>query len=387
MSAAEYTAVVMAGSPMIHTSLFHKIRFSVVDTVVYLELPEGGCRDRVLILRDIEMERAARHARVSRVHCPADFAPADGLSGDRETANAQAAAECLRRAGIKRVVGDRALPLLFAETIREAGIEVVCDPDLGVLERRQKDAKEVEWLREAQAVTEQAIEMACRTIARADANADGVLVHDGDPLTSERVKALIDGFLLQKGFANAGSIVAGGPTAADCHFFGAGPLRTGEPVIVDVFPTNKATRYCGDCTRTVVHGEISDELTRMHGAVKAAKAAAEGMVKAGVTGEAVHVATVSSLKANGFDAGLPDENAPDSYCAMTHGTGHGIGLDVHEPPLLDYRGPELLAGDALTIEPGLYSRAIGAVRLEDMVIVTENGHENLNRLPMDLEWS
>ena len=99
------------------------------------------------------------------------------------------------------------------------------------------------------------------------------------------------------------------------------------------------------------------------------------------------MATIGSLKESGFDAGLPPEDAPDDYCSMTHGTGHGIGLDVHEPPLLDHRGPELLEGDVLTIEPGLYSRAIGAVRLEDMVVVTEQGMENLNRLPLELDWA
>jgi Xaa-Pro aminopeptidase len=85
--------------------------------------------------------------------------------------------------------------------------------------------------------------------------------------------------------------------------------------------------------------------------------------------------------------GLPDDEAPDSYCAMTHGTGHGIGLDVHEPPLLDRAGPELVVGDALTIEPGLYSRAVGGVRVEDMVIVTDTGCENLNKLHEGLDWS
>ena len=181
MSIAEDTAIVMAGSPMIHASLYHKIRFSVVDTVVYLDIPTGEGRDRALILRDIEMQRASAQARVSRVHCPADFAPAAGLSGDRETANAQAAAECLRRAGVRKAVGDRALPLLYAEFIRQAGIEVSCDTDLGVVERRRKDAEEIQWLREAQEVTEQAIELACRTIARATADAEGCLTQEGQP--------------------------------------------------------------------------------------------------------------------------------------------------------------------------------------------------------------
>jgi Xaa-Pro aminopeptidase len=72
---------------------------------------------------------------------------------------------------------------------------------------------------------------------------------------------------------------------------------------------------------------------------------------------------------------------------MTHGTGHGLGLDVHEPPLLDFGGPPLLAGEVLTVEPGLYLPGVGGVRVEDMVVVTEAGFENFNRLPETLDWS
>ena len=119
----------MAGVPSANAALYHRIRFSVVDQVAYIELPDGAAKRRsILILRDIEMERARRHARVDQVACPADFAPAEGLSGDRETATAQAAAECLRRAGVARVVGDRTLPLIFAEFIRRAGIDVGVRP-------------------------------------------------------------------------------------------------------------------------------------------------------------------------------------------------------------------------------------------------------------------
>jgi Xaa-Pro aminopeptidase len=137
----------------------------------------------------------------------------------------------------------------------------------------------------------------------------------------------------------------------------------------------------------VVHGAISPELERMHAAVVAAKAAAAAACRAGVTGQAVHEATRQSILQAGYAMGLPPADAPDTYCAMTHGTGHGIGLDVHEPPLLDMGGPELVIGDAVTIEPGLYRRAVGGVRVEDMVIVTEDGCESLNRLPEGLDWS
>ena len=385
-SASPLRARLAAGIPAVHSSIYWRIGFSVGDQVVLIELPKEGGSEATLILRDIEMARARQYARVDHVACPADFAPAAGLSGDRETANAQAAAECLRRAGVKVVYGDRTLPLIFVDCARQAGIAVECEPDRWVDERRQKTPEEIAHLREAQRVTEGAIQLACRLIARASARADGVLMHDCAPLTSERVRAAVDHWLLDQGYVNPMSIIAGGPGAADCHFYGFGELRTSQPVIVDIFPRDRASKYNGDCTRTVVHGDIPDEVVRMHAAVRAAKAAAEKVIKVGVTGEAVHRATIASMLASGYAFGLPKADSPASYCAMTHGTGHGIGIDVHEPPLLDIKGPALLAGEALTVEPGLYRQDLGGVRIEDMVIVTQDGCENLNHLPDGLDW-
>ncbi len=344
---------------------------------------------------------------VDEIACPADYAPAAGLSGDRETATAQAAAECLRRAGVRRVTGDRSLPLLYVEMILQAGIEVDCDFDLGILERRRKDEQELAWIREAQQATEAAMEMACRLVAHAHARGDGILFSDGVPLTSERVRAAIDHFLLDRGYANPPAIVAGGPIGADCHDYGAGELRTGEPIIIDIFPRNRTTLYNGDCTRTVVHGDIPDELKKMHAAVRAAKRAAIAAARSGITGETIHLATVATLAEHGYYENRPGieplnkstaaasdakstlvADMPESAkpAALTHGTGHGVGLEVHEPPLLDYKGPELFEGDVVTIEPGLYRANFGGIRLEDMVVLHPDGCDNLNRLPEELQW-
>ncbi|HEY6565005.1 MAG TPA: M24 family metallopeptidase, partial [Pirellulaceae bacterium] len=251
----------------------------------------------------------------------------------------------------------------------------------------RKDPQEVEWLRKAQTATEGAIRMACELVASAEVAADGGLRLGGEALTSERVRYQIDVWLLQQGFVNHASIVAGGPSGGDCHDIGAGPLRTGEPVIIDVFPRDRSTRYHGDCTRTVVHGVIPPEVQRMHATVVQAKRAAIQVCRAGVTGAAVHAAAIAVIQAAGYGVTLPPAGAPASYCGMVHGTGHGIGLEVHEPPLLAEGGPELLEGDALTIEPGLYCHAIGGIRVEDMVIVRAQGCENLNRLPEGLTWT
>jgi Xaa-Pro aminopeptidase len=381
------SARLIAGIPATNKSLFHAVRFNVGDPAACIDfLHEGRPPHRVFLCRDIEMERARRQARADAVACPRDFEPRGGLSGDRETATAQAVAECLRRQQVAMVTADRTLPLVYAEHLRLAGIAVEYDPLLGVMSRRSKDAQEVEWLRAAQKATEDAMRMACETVARAVPDRNGVLLHEGERLSAERLRFLIDVHLLRAGFQNQPSIVACGPQGADCHEHGHGDLRTGQPVIVDIFPRSMSTLYNGDCTRTVVNGEPHPEVRRMHAAVAEAKRAAIAAVRAGVTGEEVHRATLGVIHAHGFASGLPAPDAPDAWTGMTHGTGHGIGLDVHEPPLLDFRGPVLVEGDALTVEPGLYGRAHGGLRIEDMVIVREGGAENLNLLFEGLDW-
>ncbi len=205
--------------------------------------------------------------KVDRVSCPADYQPSGGLSGDRATATAQAVAECARRAGVTLVTTDRTLPFIFAWHLQQAGIAVDYSADLGVLDRRVKDEQELEWLAAAQQATEAAMLMACQTVARATANRDGSLMHDGAALTSERLRKMISVYLLDLGYGTPhDSIVASTPHSADCHERGSGPLYTGQSVIVDIFPRSLATSYWGDCTRSVVHGDVSDEMKKMHAA-------------------------------------------------------------------------------------------------------------------------
>ena len=377
----------MAGIPTLNAGLYRSIRFLVGDPVVFLQVPRAdGSLESLLICRDIEMGRARLNAAVDQVACPADFTPPDGLSGDRETATAQSAAEMLRRSGFRNVVVDRSLPMIYAEMLQRAGIGIECDTQWGVMERRRKDAQEIEMIRTAQRITEEVMQLACSTIAHASVGPQGVLLHQGQPLTSERMRTMIDVWLLERDCSNPGAIVACGPVGADCHDHGHGPLFTEQPVIVDIFPRVKSNLYNGDCTRTVVHGSVSSELARMHQAVVAAKLAATNAVRAGVTGEQVHQATIDAIEKAGYQMGLPAPDAPDTFTSMTHGTGHGLGLEVHEPPLLAAGGPELVSGDVVTIEPGLYCKALGGIRVEDMVVVTDSGCENLNALHEGLCW-
>ncbi len=376
---------VLAGIPAKNSTLYHRIRFLAPDATVFIEHDDGTT---TLLVRDIEMDRARKLENIDHIHCAVDFTPTGGLSGDRDTALAQAAAECLRQNSITEITVERTLPYLYAHHIQEAGISIDYSEDFGVMERRVKDEQEINWLRHAQKVTGDAVEYACRLIANAKANPDGILQHDGTILTSEFVRSLITGFLIDRNFSNPhDSIVVTLPDVADCHHFGSGPLKADQPVIVDIFPMDNITRYCGDMTRTVVNGEASDEFKRMHAAVQAAKAAGCEALKAGTTGEAVHKATIKAIEQHGYSEKLGDARNDQTEPYMRHGTGHGIGLEVHEPILLAYGGGEIHAGEIFTIEPGLYSATLGGVRIEDMVLTTETGHQILSPLHEGYDWN
>lgn len=373
-------ATLIAGIPAENPTLFRKLHLAAGDPAAWFEIGEST----VVLVRDIERERAREAGDADRFLCPADAAPRSGLSPDRATATAQAAAEFLRREHVAAVRTDRSLPFIFAWHLMQLGIELEYDPDLGVLDRRTKNEEELEHLARAQTVTEQAMEMACGTIASATAAADGALNHGGESLTSERVKAMIAGFLIDRGFSMGhGAIVATAPHAGDCHHSGTGPLKTESPVIVDIFPRDDSSRYWGDCTRTVVHGAVPDTVRRMHRAVVEAKAAGIQALQVGASGEEVHRRVIAVQQDHGFPLSRGQVTDEPS---IQHGTGHGIGLEVHEPILLDDGGGPILENEVFTVEPGLYGRATGGVRVEDMVVATSSGPRNLNRLHDGLAW-
>ena len=388
MTAPRRVVSVMAGVPELNAGLFWRTRISLMDPCALVDVEEGGRRTTTFIVRDIELDRARATARADTVRSPRDFVPIGGLSGDREIATAQALAECVRQLGTQVVRSDRSLPLLFAEHIRRAGIAIELDPDMTVSGRRCKDEQEIEALAQAQRVTESAIELGCTMVGRASVRSDGSLVHAGEPLTCEAVRRAVNLHLAGEGFEMTAPIVASGPQGADCHLRGSGRILTGQPVIIDIFPRSRTSLYNGDCTRTVVHGSVSPELARMHAAVVSAKQAATAALRPGTTGDAIHQVTVGVLEREGFpfQSGGPPAGAPTSWCGLIHGTGHGIGLSVHEPPLLDFGGIELVQGDVVTVEPGLYCHAIGGVRIEDMVVVHGDGTRNLNSLHEGLDW-
>jgi len=370
----------IAGIAEKNASLFRRLRVPLGDPGAWIEI--GG--ERIALVRDLEMDRVRQKSLADQVTCPANHPPQSGLSGDRETATAQAVAQLLSSRGAVEVVVDRSLPYIFAWHLQQAGLAVRYDSEFAVRDRRTKTAEEIQWLADAQRATERVMQQACEMIAASTATADGTLRCDGEVLTSERLKSFVAIKFLQQGFTMGhGAIVATAPDVADCHHAGTGPLRTEVPIIIDLFPRGESSRYWGDCTRTVVHGQPSDTVRAMHRAVVAAKTAAEALLMPGNLASDVHQAAETALIQHGYSVSrgtLTDEPS------IQHGTGHGIGLEVHEPILLDHGGGEMFAGEVFTVEPGLYGRRDGGVRIEDMVVVTQDGPNNLNELPVGLCW-
>ncbi len=372
---------ILAGFAVSNASLYRRLRVALGDPAAWLQIEN----ETIALVRDLEMHRVRANSVANVVTCPAEHSPASGLSADRETATAQATAELFRSRGVTSVVADRTLPFIFAWHLNQAGIEVEYDEDLGVLDRRVKSEQEIQSLAKAQAITEEVMKMMCETIASCDANASGELFSDGQRMTSERVKSMAAIEFLRRGCTMGhGAIVATAPHVADCHHSGEGVLKTGVPVVVDLFPRDESTRYWGDCTRTVVHGEPSDVVKAMHAAVVAAKAASTAMLTTGQTAGDVHQAGEDVL----VQAGYPVSRGQiTDQPSVQHGTGHGIGLDLHEPILLDHGGGKILCGEVFTIEPGLYGRSVGGVRIEDMLVVGDKQARNLNQLHDGLNWN
>lgn len=210
----------------------------------------------------------------------------------------------------------------------------------------------------------------------------GWLRHSGRKLTSESLKFAIETACLAAGGVSLDTIVAGGNQGCDPHESGHGPLRAHELIIVDVFPRITATGYHGDMTRTFLRGRASDAQRRLVATVRAGQQLALAAIHAGVNGRDVHNRVADYFKAQGYET----RRTPRGSVGFFHGTGHGLGLAVHELPRMsgavDY---ELKHGAVVTVEPGLYYPGLGACRVEDVVQVNSGRARLLSHYHYDWE--
>jgi Xaa-Pro aminopeptidase len=349
--------------------------FLAPDPILYLQFGDST----LLVVPPMERPRAEKESRIADVRTFDDFGYQQAVdrTGSRFEALCEMAANLVGSFPDGAVEVESGFPVHLADRLRAKGLELEPSADLLVDDRRRKSNGAVEALAHAQSQAEKAVAAVREILAESKIVGDRV-VFRGVPLTAERLRGEVEVGFIRDGFTAHASIVAPGPRSADPHWEGRGPVLAHQPLILDFFPQSRESRYHGDVTRTFVKGDAPDQLAAMYESVARAQALALTMIRPGANGRDIHVAVQESFAEDGFGDSGPRR------ARFIHGTGHGLGLEVHEQPSIGKIDMELREGDVVTVEPGLYDEALGGVRIEDVVVVTGGGNRNLNQLPKEL---
>jgi Xaa-Pro aminopeptidase len=362
--------------------LFVATGVSIVDPFAYVET--NG--KRVIVTSELEADAARRHSSATDVWTGSEFGARELVKGGMsyELASLEVVRRALEKLGVSAVTVPPSFPLELADYLRERGVTVQADRTPFEMRRRVKDERQLAGIKAAQLATEAAFARAVEVLGASSPGSDR-LVFEGETLTAERLTGELEDILRAHGCEGEPPLVGNGPTGANVHEHGNGPIRPHESVIIDIFPRHIASRYHADMTRTFCFGEAPEQLRHMHATVYEALRVSEEAIAAGVNGTAVWEAACDAIEAGGYRTtrGLADGETLDED--FFHGLGHGVGVEVHEAPNMGLAGDDLMVGDVVTIEPGVYRKGFGGIRLEDLGVVTEGGCDILTNFPYDLE--
>jgi Xaa-Pro aminopeptidase len=374
--------VMIYGDTVRHSAMRHEIPLLVPDPFLYVEV--GG--ERHVVVSSLESSRiAAIDARLS-VHSLEEFGYDELVSagGVRDEVELEVLIRAVGSLGVEQAAVPSDFPLELADRLRAARVALEVRRELFETRRRVKSDAELAGIRRAQAAAQAGMRAAAELFRRAESGGPG-LIADGEPLTSERVKDAIRAAIARGGASADALIVSHGAQSASGHEMGSGPIQPDEPVIIDLWPIDLESACYADMTRSFVVGEAPEELRKYHRLTRDSLARALEAVRAGVAGREVHRISCEPYE----QAGVPTQltKAPGQVLeeGFFHSLGHGVGLEVHEAPLLGRAPDVLVAGDVITLEPGCYRPGFGGCRLEDLVLVTEDGAELLTDFPYELE--
>ncbi len=345
--------------------------FECGDPFIYLK----SGRKITLVVNDFEVGRAEEESSASEV-LPMSAFLENGAQGDIFSA----ASRLLSDRSITHVKVPYQFPAGAADRLRVEGFNVEIQPDPFLPERQRKNSYEVKLITQSQRKAERAMETAIRWIQSTSIRR-GTLYYSGRPLTAQMVRQRIHLQLMEEGCLADSTIVACGDQAIDPHNIGKGPLKANKPIIIDIFPRSIESRYFADISRTIVKGKASDKVKKMFRAVREGQRIAMTMIKPGAQANKIHKAICDHFEEVGFETTILNGRRQ----GFIHGTGHGVGLEIHEPPRISQLDIKLKAGNVVTVEPGLYYKGHGGVRLEDIVLVTTQGARNLTRFAKILE--
>lgn len=374
--------VLMHADSIRDPDLFAATGVSIVDPFVYLET-DG---QRVILTSTLEADAARRNSHATEVLTGSDLGiPELVRQGmDSHSAELEGIRRLLDRFGVRTVAVPPRFPVATADFLRGDGREITVDRELYERRRRHKDAGALDGIRLAQRATERAFDRV-RELLGASSPGGGGLVLEGDPLTCERLFAEVQETLREHGCEGDPPLVSSGPQNANVHEHGHGQVRPGESLIVDIFPTDVSSRMCADMTRTFCFGPAPDWLEHMHATVLEALRRSTAAIASGVAGRAVHDVACDVFEAAGYRTQRQAEPGEAMTEDFFHGLGHGVGYEVHEAPSMGLGSQDTLEpGDVVTVEPGVYRKATGGVRLEDLVVVIEGGCEVLTNYDYEM---
>ena len=356
--------------------MLHATRFRAPDPFVYLE--SNGKKS--ILLNDLELDRGRREARVDEVVSTSELANKIAAKSGKFPSPTQIIAAFLKARGGSHPLVPSNFPIGLALELGEHGVKVKPVSGIFRADREIKTAEEIKLLTLATQITECGMERAFEVLRASEIGSRGQLKWAGKTLTSERLRIEIESAILCAGGIPAGnSIVACGLQACDPHERGHGPLKAHQLIILDLFPRAAASGYYGDLTRTIVRGKASEAQSRLWEVCLLGQKLAMGSLREGADGGKIH----EEVKQFFTDNGYPTERVNDRWSGFFHGTGHGLGLDLHESPR--FGAGKLKAGQVFTIEPGIYIPGLGGVRHEDVALIREKGYKLLSRCPKPLE--
>jgi Xaa-Pro aminopeptidase len=373
--------VLIHGDTVRSPELRHEVPVVIPDAFLYAE-KEGR---RTVVLHSLEIPRVREEAPELEI-IPLEQLGADELYSQGKQVweiELELALRACRELGITQATVPAGFPVGHADHLRANGVEIGVDRDVFDNRRRSKNETEVRGIRKAQRACEAALDASRDLLRRARTNGGGLEL-DGESLTSERLKRVIEDVFADRGVEGSDMIVAHGPQSAVGHNMGSGQIAPNEPIVFDLFPKDKATGCYADMTRTYVVGEPSEELQKWYGLVKEALEISTAGVKPGVNGRTLYEQVCNIFQDAGYKTQLNKEPGEVLEDGFFHGLGHGVGLEVHELPSMGRVGHDLVPGDVITIEPGLYRSGYGGLRLEDLVLVTKDGYEVITDYPYDL---
>ncbi len=353
--------------------LYFRTRFLTPDPYIYLEIRS----EKIMLVNDLEIDRARKESTADRVLPARDWEKKLSASG-KSPSSVNIVSAFLEERKIRNILVPFDFPLGYADGLRKNGFDVTANIGPFFPERAFKSPEEAKMIRTVQIGVEEALGEIVRILKESTIR-DGFIHYGGKVLTSEAVKSILKKEMIGKSLLGEHTIVAGGEQACDPHMEGEGPLPAHLPIVFDIFPHHESTRYFSDMTRTLFKGSVKKVHRDLYEAVLEAQKKAISLARPEIESRELHQTVVDTFETLGYQTGEKNGRMEGFF----HGTGHGVGLEIHEAPRVGKTGELLKPGHVITVEPGLYYPGIGGVRIEDMLFITGTGFENLTTFPKD----